>query len=927
MNNASVINETADSKVKPTRGPAQLLGAFFMLLKSSNNLLYLSILTTFLDKAGPGSLPWVYLLVNVIFIVVQFQFMTRIVGREGHWLLNIAVWPAAAVSFVVAATYPVETAPVLIGLLITAMLSDLITNQAFSAMLNHFLSVSEARRVLPMIFAAGSFGFIISGLLLKFVIDFVGFTGLLTGNGLMMLLSGLILLRLKPFEEARLAEAAAEESASQTVQNEAAIEESSVQHPLARLLIASSFLIIFNKYLVDFLFAASLSSYFTASNDLAAFMGVFAASADFVVIGMQTFVMHRIFAAFPIGRVLAFMPIVLTVFCLVAAVNLKFAIIATVQFMVLLNSKNFTVPATTILMGAVPQKSRVFYRRDMSIACSISSAVVGVFLLLARDHVTYDTLFLGTATLYLVMAVVHYQLDAAYLKTLRRAIVNKDEELDADQIASLRFVQLEERILQLRDLLQDSNARVRNRAIEECASLPPKMIAELLEPMLARETDSRCLNAVTRILLQTSPESSMRHIIRLLEETSDERLRSDIIETIGNLRSHVFDESLVVDFLDYQHHRVVASAVISSVRLTRNPTVLERAMKKLAIMATHTEDLMRASAAAVMGELGLPLFIPALSELAGEKCPVVANNAASALARIQTPAAVAALENMLFHEDNSVVERVEQLLAVSTRDNIAQISRLLPGITAEERRKLSTRLRSGRHAESHDLLAAILCIETPETRKNLIHILEKADKQTIQIMQKCIRLSENSESAHISIAPVLGSAIDDDMHELPEWTAVLSAMASGMLEKPDRQPDSYHAVLNVVSVLWHEMIAVSELGCSAEKCRHWRNRAFNFIRLIASLSSEPATMIKSCREIVYGKSYERSMALEFFEARAGRTLSEQILPLLNNDSEPMPPPLMLMQMAAKCHIAIDDTQLDKARDRISQNLSDRAGLL
>lgn len=112
-----------------------------------------------------------------------------------------------------------------------------------------------------------------------------------------------------------------------------------MQHPLARLLIISSFIIIFNKYLVDFLFAASLTAFFTSGNDLAAFMGVFGAAADFAVIGLQTFVMNRVFSAFPIGRVLAFMPILLTLLCILASFSLKFAIIATVQFLVLLNSK------------------------------------------------------------------------------------------------------------------------------------------------------------------------------------------------------------------------------------------------------------------------------------------------------------------------------------------------------------------------------------------------------------------------------------------------------------------------------------------------------------------------------------------------------------------------------------------------------------
>lgn len=85
----------------------------------------------------------------------------------------------------------------LIAFLILVMLIDLITNQAFSAMLNHFLSVGESRRILPVIYASGSFGFILSGLLLKFVLDFVGMNGLLFANGVIVVISGIILSQAK----------------------------------------------------------------------------------------------------------------------------------------------------------------------------------------------------------------------------------------------------------------------------------------------------------------------------------------------------------------------------------------------------------------------------------------------------------------------------------------------------------------------------------------------------------------------------------------------------------------------------------------------------------------------------------------------------------------------------------------------------------
>lgn len=123
--------------------------------------------------------------------------------------------------------------------------------------------------------------FILSGLLLKFAIDFFGIRGLLVLNGLTVL-AGLVFLGfLQPVEDRRLQEQKKSEALSDDNAQTADASVPSMRHP-GSLLIISSFVIIFNKYLVDFLFAASLSSFFPVSNDAASFMGVFGATADFL---------------------------------------------------------------------------------------------------------------------------------------------------------------------------------------------------------------------------------------------------------------------------------------------------------------------------------------------------------------------------------------------------------------------------------------------------------------------------------------------------------------------------------------------------------------------------------------------------------------------------------------------------------------------
>jgi HEAT repeat protein len=744
--------------------------------------------------------------------------------------------------------------------------------------------------------------------MLKFVLDFVGLKGLLVVNLIVLVVAAAVLALLEPFEKARINEN--DESVPDNAKDDETSmnAESSMQHPLARLLIVSSFMIIFNKYLVDFLFAASLSSFFSSGNDLASFMGIFGAAADFAVIGLQTFVMNRVFASFPIGRVLAFMPIILVFLCVAASFSLKFAIIAAVQFLVLLNSKNFTVPATTILMGIIPQKNRVFYRRDMSIACSISSAVVGVFLLAARNRIGAELLFILAAAFYLLMAWVHVMLDRAYLKTLKKAL--DADDASADQVVALRFLQYRDRIPQLQLLLGDQNSLIRIRAIEETSLLPAGMASPLLVARLYLETDSACLTAITRSMLQLAPAESAQHIEKLLEVAEDERLRSDIIETLGKIRSAEISDDLIGGFLDYPHHRVCASAVISCVRLTRNRFLLEKAMKKLARMTVDSRELMRASAAAAMGELGLPLFIPALSTLASENNSMVAGNAAAALARIPNPSAMAALENLLFHDNNEVVQKAEMLLASAARESVARISRLLPGITAEERRKLSAKLRTGRHQDSHDLLAAILCVEDLEKRRALIDILEKADKKTLELMSKCV-ISLDETRTTTSFACLLQIAGAGLLEELPQWFALLSALGAGaIIEAPAAGMSAVH---DLVAGLWHQKAYLIRQNHPELLVKAWEKHAFVCCRLVACLAAEPATMISSMKELKTGRGFNYSMATEYIENQMGLALAAQLIPLLNSAEMPLQYPDFIAFAAAR-GIDISESEIQHAAD-------------
>jgi hypothetical protein len=890
-----------------------LLSFLFMLIKAVNNLLYLSVLTIFLEKAGANSLPWVYLSVNVCFIFIQFNFITRIAGYEGHWLLGKVSLPMILMSFSAAMFLPTEMTLVLIVFLAAAMLSDLVSNQAFTAMLNHFLSLNESKRILPFVYAAGSLGYILSGLTLKFVIDIAGFKGLLLLNGMIASIGYLIIQRLRPYEIERL-ENAEEDEIVNSNSDEGKVE-TSIKHPLARLLIFSSFLIIFNRYLIDFLFAAAISSYFISGKDIASFMGIFGATADLLVIGLQTFVMKAVFSSLPVGRVLTIVPAILTFLCIAASIDMRFAVVASIQFLVMVNSKNFTVPATTLLMGVIPQRKRVIYRRDISVACAVASTGVGLFLLIIRDRLEPSTMFIIAAFVYLALTVIHFLLDKAYLLTLKSQIVSQEYHGVEEQLTSVRYLRQQDRIEQLKLLLENGDLPTRIAAIKEVGELTTQSACEILYEQLKKEAESRCIAETARVLLRVTGAQAFNKIEELLAETADLRLKADLIEAIGRLPGA--GEETVAKYLDHPHHRIRASAIISLLRIARDRNRLEAALLNLSEMVKDHAEMMRASAAAIMGEVGLPLFLPCLEMLAFENNSAVAVSALNAISRIQSPLSLACLERLKNHQIENVAKTARRLAENSVRQNVGQIGRLLTSITAEERLLLASRVRQIGDDDSLELLSLILCVEEVALRKRLIGFFEKADPETLDLLSRCLILGRE-EKVSFTLAPAFSLAIDEFYQTLPHWIELFRAIGAGALENQDSV--HYRPLKHFLRVVWAENIAAANISLTESQLQIVRKRTRIACELACCLASEPVALLNSLEKSLSGSPYARSLAEEYIETRIGRSTAEFILPLLKTCLENESDPDELVRKADEFGVEITASLIESAESRLKNNL-------
>ena len=69
-----------------------LISGTSLLIKGTNNLLYLGILSVFLRNYGSEFLPWFYIILNISFISFQFGVTPHIIGKKGTRIRRICFY-------------------------------------------------------------------------------------------------------------------------------------------------------------------------------------------------------------------------------------------------------------------------------------------------------------------------------------------------------------------------------------------------------------------------------------------------------------------------------------------------------------------------------------------------------------------------------------------------------------------------------------------------------------------------------------------------------------------------------------------------------------------------------------------------------------------------------------------------------------------
>lgn len=871
-----------------------LISVANLLLKGTSNLLYIAILSVFLKHFGADFLPWFYIILNISFIGFQFGVTPHLVGREGHPLLIATQLGSFALTIAAGLLIDSQQLYVLIACLALARLLELITSQAFSAMNNELLTIQESKAYLSYIYAAGSIGYILSGLMLKLLIDIISINKLLFLNGIV--LSGLIFILAYIGRVASVLGLTLKKKPIEANKTELAKEKSGPSQPthkqkLARNLSLAAFLIVFNTFMVDFLYSGVISSHFTSSDSLASFMGVFGASTDLSIIILQATVMNWVFSAVPMGRMLVFMPAALTMLCLAFWVSPTFALVVGIQYLVIANSRMLTQPSTVIYMGALKQEDRIFYRRDMSVMSSIGSLLVGITLILTRNYISSKLLFLMVGIFYIILSYLHSKLDSSYSETLQESLVVDDEGGEQNWDSMLELLPYNERLKKLSSMLEAKEPRARLMAIKACAPLEKADAKRLLQGALLLETNHSCLLELTKTLVTVLGKESWELIAEVIEGTEDERLIADILETLGFTSSYQGFEEQLMPFMQHSHHRIRSNAIMSILRLSFSRPRIMEALSGLVAMTRSPNSLYRAAAAGVMGELQLPLFVSALEALGMDKEPSVNKTAALALYKIRTPRCIQALEQMIGSASAEVSQLAARLHSEASAENVKRVNVLLHSLSSAERNQMISELRSVGLRGVSKTLVKILELEDSEGRQGLVRLLSHAKPEVIELVDGTLEaLKTSHKQAYSVIVDFLKHDCNESLLEVPPWLPLVEALGrlSNAKQEHAALKHFYTEVLELLAqetALLFSYMGIEQTASPLNKAHKnslyalWKRHTASYLAVISWATARPSVAISANEGAAAGDNFSASLSEELLTEFFGKELGLRLMAL------------------------------------------------
>ena len=686
---------------------------FFLKFATTFSLILSS--ASFLKTAGAGMLPVYYIILNILSISVgtslavknikNFKMPIYASSVMGLYLIWFSTALAGASSSSVMALYAVIS------------IYDIYANILFWTHINQCLTIKEIKTYVGLISGVSFFGGILAGVFNKFLLAYITIKSAFVVCGAAHLLLPLaVFLHVEPPAggAAFIKEGFAGMARRQ-------ISGSKLLRTIMLIFVFSSFI----RYTVGFQYGAAISDQFRDEKSLAGFIGLFDSAVKISIFLAQIILAERLLKNFSFRSNLFFYQAGILVFSLALFFHRSFWLMIGFQFYFQLFVKliEHNVAGALFNIFARDIKNQIKFMVE-GMVFPLASIFIGIFITSFKGLAAqgYFFVFLSIAAVLYYISTI--KLNDEYMDSIAAVLRSKSSAADAGEgEASHKKQEFEEGFDIEFYLSNEREGRI--DMVHELGKLPPGMTESIIMRLLRDEKDKFVMASLVKAACGHKSEKVQQQLGRTIFSLNDNRVTANFIEAAAAVGNEDM-VSYISAYIEHSDNRVRANAILAAVKLSCDGEVLKRSLTSLSAMARSDSARNRASAAAVMGELGLECFVGAIEKLFSDPDISVRKAALAACEKTGLPKFIPALERLKATQGSEKLSAlIDRAMARIKSGVYCKLTEVMNSFNDEDKRRVSSLVKNAADARTAETIITVLGIPPADYSLKFAEIFSK----------------------------------------------------------------------------------------------------------------------------------------------------------------------------------------------------------
>ena len=601
------------------------------------------------------------------------------------------------------------------------------------------------------------------------------------------------------------------------------------------------------KYFVDFQFSHAIAGYFTDDTELAGFYGTFNAISMTLILISQVLFTGKILKVLSMSDSFKIISAILIFFSFICIFYPAFWLIIAFQFILILTLKIIAQPFRNVLMGAVAAdiRSRVRFLIEGIFYC-LGVMMTGILIaLLNLFSLPSSVFFLIILLLSFVYLNCTGKIDRAYVEALignlkkktrksRDEIFNNIYNLNPHSGTALfsrllNVVEVDTKLEALRGLSRLGTDEARDRIIEA----------------LDRESDLNILSRIIKFMGNMEKDDKiLNKLMDMMENRKGRKITLRVIEVLAGWGDKG-SLDIIYPYIFNKDSRIKSTSVLAILKLDSNIEQIKEAIGELLTMFNSEQSDLRASAVAILGELGLECFVPAVCHFYKDPSLKVRRNAVIASLKLRSPLVITDLSSMLEQEENEdIYILINKVMSRIKDDTFEEMMNIVTGLDFSCKQRVINSLRQIEDERALKLALKSFCLEPLTLSIKLVELIGNYDKDkgAIEIFQNCFT------KKGFSVGLLIESVVDSK--NLKENSAVI-------LEELSDAGASHIIASNLADIIEVKLSEEDDIDKEIKKI-------FFYVAGVAGLGID--TALGAFENIMSGDIHKTDLALEIIES-------------------------------------------------------------